>query len=115
VTLSLLEYFIKRLVWAIIHETAGLLYGCDHTPVELSGGEQQRVTVARKLLLELHVVLANKPTGNVDTATGEPLFRQLIEINEKQGVSFVILTHNESLSKRCHRVIKMIDVILLNR
>jgi ABC-type lipoprotein export system ATPase subunit len=48
--------------------------------------------VAKKLLSERHVILANKPTGNVDTARGKPLFRQRIEINEKQGVAFIILT-----------------------
>jgi lipoprotein-releasing system ATP-binding protein len=87
----------------------------EHKPGELSGGEQQRVAVARALLLEPRVVFADEPTGNLDTATGEGLFRQLIEINEKQGVTFVIVTHNESLSKRCHRVVEMIDGILLNR
>jgi lipoprotein-releasing system ATP-binding protein len=87
----------------------------DHKPGELSGGEQQRVAVARALLLEPRVVFADEPTGNLDTATGEALFRQLMEINEKQGVTFIIVTHNESLSKRCHRVIEMVDGRLLNR
>lgn len=87
----------------------------DHKPGELSGGEQQRVAVARALLLEPRVVFADEPTGNLDTTTGEALFRQLMEINGKQGVTFIIVTHNESLSKRCHRVIEMVDGRLLNR
>ncbi len=85
-----------------------------HKPGELSGGEQQRVAVARALLLEPRVVFADEPTGNLDTATGEGLFKQLMHINEKQGVTFVIVTHNESLSRRCHRIIEMVDGRLLN-
>ena len=93
----------------------GLKERSQHKPNELSGGEQQRVAVARALLLEPRVVFADEPTGNLDTATGEALFRQLMDINDKQGVTFIIVTHNESLSKRCHRVIEMVDGRLLNR
>ena len=96
-------------------DVLGIYERRDHKPGELSGGEQQRVAVARALLLEPRVVFADEPTGNLDTATGEALFRQLMEINEKQGVTFIIVTHNESLSKRCHRVIEMVDGRLLNR
>jgi len=96
-------------------DVLGIYERSDHKPGELSGGEQQRVAVARALLLEPRVVFADEPTGNLDTATGEALFRQLMEINEKQGVTFIIVTHNESLSKRCHRVIEMVDGRLLNR
>lgn len=81
----------------------------DHKPGELSGGEQQRVAVARALFLEPRVVLADEPTGNLDSATGEELFRLLTGINSKRGVSFVIVTHNESLSGKCHRTLKMSD------
>jgi len=86
-----------------------------HKPGELSGGEQQRVAVARALLLEPRIVFADEPTGNLDMATGEGLFKQLLDINEKQGVTFIIVTHNESLSRRCHRVVEMSDGRLLNR
>jgi lipoprotein-releasing system ATP-binding protein len=107
----------KELTERAMHllDILGLHERREHKPGELSGGEQQRVAVARALLLEPRVVFADEPTGNLDTATGESLFRQLIDINEKQGVTFVIVTHNESLSKRCHRVVEMIDGILLNR
>ncbi|MCL4491089.1 MAG: ABC transporter ATP-binding protein [Nitrospirae bacterium] len=80
-----------------------------HKPGELSGGEQQRVAVARALLLDPSVVLADEPTGNLDTATGEELFRLLLDINTKRGVTFIIVTHNESLSRRCHKLLEMVD------
>lgn len=96
-------------------DVLGLHERRTHKPGELSGGEQQRVAVARALLLEPRVVFADEPTGNLDTATGEALFKELMEINQKQGVTFIIVTHNESLSKRCHRVIEMVDGKLLNR
>jgi lipoprotein-releasing system ATP-binding protein len=86
-----------------------------HKPGELSGGEQQRVAVARALLLEPRMVFADEPTGNLDTATGEALFRQIMEINKNLGITFVIVTHNESLSRRCHRVVEMVDGRMLNR
>jgi lipoprotein-releasing system ATP-binding protein len=81
----------------------------DHRPGELSGGEQQRVAVARALLLNPKIVFADEPTGNLDTATGEALFKLLMNINEKKGTTFVIVTHNESLSRKCHRVLEMSD------
>jgi lipoprotein-releasing system ATP-binding protein len=87
----------------------GLGARCDHLPGELSGGEQQRVAVARALILSPRVVLADEPTGNLDTATGEELFRLLLRLNRERSITFVIVTHNESLSKLCDKVMKMVD------
>jgi lipoprotein-releasing system ATP-binding protein len=87
----------------------GLSERKKHRPGELSGGEQQRVAVARALILEPKVVLADEPTGNLDTATGEELFKSFIDLNKEKGITFVIVTHNESLSSRCHRILKMVD------
>jgi lipoprotein-releasing system ATP-binding protein len=96
-------------------EELGLYDRKDHKPGELSGGEQQRVAVARALLMEPGVVFADEPTGNLDTATGEELFRLLLDINAARGTTFVIVTHNESLSSKCHRILEMKDGILGDR
>lgn len=87
----------------------GLYERRNHRPGELSGGEQQRVAVARALIMNPRVVLADEPTGNLDTATGEDLFNLLMKLNQDRGITFVIVTHNESLSKRCNRTLRMVD------
>jgi lipoprotein-releasing system ATP-binding protein len=87
----------------------GLSKRMHHRPGELSGGEQQRVAVARALIRNPQMVLADEPTGNLDTATGNELFELFIELNRKKGITFVVVTHNKSLSDRCHRVLEMAD------
>lgn len=79
-----------------------------HKPGELSGGEQQRVAVARALMLDPKVVLADEPTGNLDTKTGDELLSLLLDLNKK-GVSFIIVTHNDCLAAQCSRTVRMRD------
>ena len=75
----------------------------------MSGGEQQRVAVARALIRNPDLVLADEPTGNLDTHTGEMLFGLLQNLNRQKGTAFVIVTHNERLSSQADRLIFMQD------
>jgi lipoprotein-releasing system ATP-binding protein len=87
----------------------GLSHRLHHKPGELSGGEQQRVAVARALIRQPDLVLADEPTGNLDTQTGDELFELLRKLNETHGTAFVIVTHNEKLSHQTDRLIHLQD------
>ncbi|MCJ7705159.1 MAG: ABC transporter ATP-binding protein [Desulfobacterales bacterium] len=87
----------------------GLKERLSHKPGELSGGEQQRVAVARALVLEPKVLLADEPTGNLDTKTGESVFALLQELNRIKGVTLIIVTHNPNLAAQMPRRILLTD------
>ncbi len=87
----------------------GLKERLVHKPGELSGGEQQRVAVARALVLEPKVLLADEPTGNLDTRTGESVFDLLLELNRIKGVTLVVVTHNLKLAEKLSRQIQLVD------
>ncbi len=88
-------------------EQLGLGGRLDHRPSQLSGGEQQRVAVARALMNEPELVLMDEPTGNLDTRTADSLHDEIVRLCEAAGQTFVIVTHNPSLAERAHRVLHL--------
>jgi len=90
-------------------ETIGLAERINHRPAELSGGEQQRVAIARALINDPLLVLADEPTGNVDSQTGEELIGLMSKLNKEEGQTFVIVSHDPSVAKRANRVIHLRD------
>jgi lipoprotein-releasing system ATP-binding protein len=89
--------------------SVGLAAAVDRKPSELSGGMQQRVAIARSLVLQPALVLADEPTGNLDTASSDEVFRLLRDTHAQEGVSFLIVTHDPRLAARCDRVLEIVD------
>ncbi len=85
----------------------GLGERLHHYPRQLSGGEQQRVALARAFAAEPDVLFADEPTGNLDTHTGAHITELLFELNRERGTTLVLVTHDERLAKRCHRMIRL--------
>ncbi|MGE0434157.1 MAG: ABC transporter ATP-binding protein [Planctomycetota bacterium] len=90
-------------------EGVGLGHRLSHTPGKVSGGERQRAAFARALVNDPQMILADEPTGNVDTATGEKLLDLLIRIKQERGTTLVIVTHNPELAVKADRVVIIRD------
>ena len=87
----------------------GLGHRLHHRPAQLSGGEQQRVAVARALVTDPPLLVADEPTGNLDTATGEALVDVLLDVRARHGTTVLVATHNDALARRADRVLRVRD------
>jgi len=99
---------IERRATEIIR-LVGLIDRKDHLPKQLSGGEQQRIAIARALVNEPKVVFADEPTGNLDSSTGMEIMKLLQQLNKKKGTTFVVVTHDENLIQFADRVVHLRD------
>jgi len=94
---------------SLILSDIGLDHRKNNLPSELSGGEQQRVAIARSIAFSPEVILADEPTGNLDKTNTERVSNLLLDYSKKKKISLVLVTHNTSLAKKCDRVIRLFD------
>ncbi|WP_057463486.1 ATP-binding cassette domain-containing protein, partial [Pseudovibrio sp. POLY-S9] len=88
-------------------EAVGLGHRLNHYPTQLSGGEQQRVAVARALVTNPEILIADEPTGNLDETTGEQIIELMFTAQERKNTTLVLVTHDPSLADRCQRKIRV--------
>ena len=87
----------------------GLEKRLDHYPYQLSGGQQQRVAIARAFINKPSIILADEPTGNLDTETGDTIMAMFKELNEKEQATIVIVTHEPSIAAKTKRIVELVD------
>lgn len=90
-------------------EKVGLGERLDHKPSELSGGQRQRVSIARALVNIPSIILADEPTGNLDSVTGEKIIKLLLDLSKKEGTTLIIVTHDDRIAAKAKRVVHIFD------
>jgi lipoprotein-releasing system ATP-binding protein len=90
-------------------ELVGLSHRLTHRPSELSGGEMQRAAIARALVAQPRVLLADEPTGNLDRKNGEEILQILRTLNQRENVTIVMVTHDHSLAQKADRIVRLVE------
>jgi putative ABC transport system ATP-binding protein len=95
-------------------DSVGLTDRLDHYPVQLSGGEQQRVALARAFMVKPPILMADEPTGNLDSVNGAHVLELLITLNRREGTTLVLVTHDRTLTEHCDRVVTLKDGLVVS-
>ena len=113
ITDSVWKYLLNRGKYAArakeLLDLVGLSHRLTHKPKELSGGEMQRTAIARALMSQPRVLLADEPTGNLDQQTGQEILNLLKKLNEEQGLSIVMVTHDQAIARQAHRIVRLVE------
>jgi putative ABC transport system ATP-binding protein len=99
----------RRELASLALEKVGLSNRMKHFPTQLSGGQKQRVAIARAIVGAPEIILADEPTGNLDSAMGNEIMEILLELNKTDGTTIIMVTHDENMAKKTHRLVRLFD------